>query len=361
MDRSARIAAPSRSATPIVSIPRQLERWMAREVDGFEGPLTVEQFKGGQSNPTYKLITPGRSYVLRRKPPGKLLPGAHAVDREYRVISRARRAGLPGRPRLWPVHGRGGGRHALLRDGDGRGPDLLGDRLSAGRRTSERPAYFDAMNATIARLHENRSGSGRARRLWQAGQLFRAPDRPLVEAISRRRRGRPGRRRWTGWSNGCPRNIPGTARSRSADHPRRFSLRQYGLPPDRAEGAGGARLGAVDARPSARRLHLSSDDVPDAGGRLDRAGRPRSRGAATSRPKRIMSPLIAAEPAATGSPTSISTWRSTCSGSPRSFTGSRAGSARGTASSAHAGDDGGEPRGHRRSRLGAGGEGRSSA
>ena len=56
-----------------------LAEWMAENVDGFEGPLTVSQFKGGQSNPTYKLDTPGKSYVLRRKPPGKLLPSAHAV------------------------------------------------------------------------------------------------------------------------------------------------------------------------------------------------------------------------------------------------------------------------------------------
>ena len=51
------------------------------------GPLEVRQFKGGQSNPTYQLITPGKKYVLRRKPPGKLLPSAHAVDREYKVIT----------------------------------------------------------------------------------------------------------------------------------------------------------------------------------------------------------------------------------------------------------------------------------
>src|SRR5580765_3596572 len=72
-----------------------LEAWMAREVEGFAGPLAVEQFKGGQSNPTYKLVTPSRSYVLRRKPPGKLLPGAHAVDREYRVITALAGQGLP--------------------------------------------------------------------------------------------------------------------------------------------------------------------------------------------------------------------------------------------------------------------------
>tara|TARA_R100000750_G_scaffold62652_1_gene57092 strand:+ start:5786 stop:6046 length:261 start_codon:yes stop_codon:yes gene_type:complete len=58
-----------------------LANWMKANVEGFEGPLRVEQFKGGQSNPTYKLITSGRSYVLRRKPPGKLVKGAHSVER----------------------------------------------------------------------------------------------------------------------------------------------------------------------------------------------------------------------------------------------------------------------------------------
>jgi aminoglycoside phosphotransferase (APT) family kinase protein len=65
----------------------RLDAWMRENVDGYEGPLVVNQFKGGQSNPTYRLNTPGRSYVMRRKPFGKLLPSAHAVDREYRVIA----------------------------------------------------------------------------------------------------------------------------------------------------------------------------------------------------------------------------------------------------------------------------------
>ncbi|MGI9246936.1 MAG: phosphotransferase, partial [Steroidobacteraceae bacterium] len=65
----------------------KLEGWLAGRVDGFKGPLAVRQFKGGQSNPTYLLITPDRRYVLRRKPPGQLLASAHAVDREFRVIS----------------------------------------------------------------------------------------------------------------------------------------------------------------------------------------------------------------------------------------------------------------------------------
>ncbi|MFN0040945.1 MAG: phosphotransferase [Burkholderiales bacterium] len=64
-----------------------LERYMRAHVEGFQGSLVVEQFKGGQSNPTFKLQAGNRQYVLRRKPPGILLPSAHAVDREYRVIS----------------------------------------------------------------------------------------------------------------------------------------------------------------------------------------------------------------------------------------------------------------------------------
>ena len=65
----------------------RLGAWLAEHVPGFAGPLAIRQFKGGQSNPTYLLLTPGRNYVLRRKPPGQLLASAHAVDREFKVIS----------------------------------------------------------------------------------------------------------------------------------------------------------------------------------------------------------------------------------------------------------------------------------
>ena len=65
----------------------RLEAYLTANAKDFKGPLTVKQFKGGQSNPTYMLETPARKYVLRRKPPGKLLPSAHAVDREFRAIS----------------------------------------------------------------------------------------------------------------------------------------------------------------------------------------------------------------------------------------------------------------------------------
>ena len=129
-----------------------LESWLNGNVPGFAGPMRVEQFKGGQSNPTYKLVTPGHSYVLRRKPPGQLLKGAHAVDREARVIMALEKAGLPV-PHI----------HALCTDEavlgtmfyvmdlvDGR---IFWDAALPGMEPRERAAIYDAMNATIAQLH----------------------------------------------------------------------------------------------------------------------------------------------------------------------------------------------------------------
>ena len=64
-----------------------LTAYLEQHVDGFAGPLEVRQFEGGQSNPTFQLITPSRTYVMRKQPPGELLPSAHQVDREYRVMA----------------------------------------------------------------------------------------------------------------------------------------------------------------------------------------------------------------------------------------------------------------------------------
>lgn len=130
----------------------RLTEWMEREVDGFAGPLAVEQFRGGQSNPTYKLTTPARAYVLRRKPPGKLLPGAHAVDREYRVIEALGRQGFPVAEAL-----------GICLDEEVIGTQFYVMEMVEGRifweaafpevSGASRPAYFDAMNAVIAQLH----------------------------------------------------------------------------------------------------------------------------------------------------------------------------------------------------------------
>src|SRR6202045_2312649 len=87
IDRQSAFTGTREVAAPLRFDAARLTAWLAGRVAGFAGPLTVRQFKGGQSNPTYLLETPGRRYVLRRKPPGKLLPSAHAVDREFRVIS----------------------------------------------------------------------------------------------------------------------------------------------------------------------------------------------------------------------------------------------------------------------------------
>ena len=129
-----------------------LARWMDANVAGYRGPLTIEQFKGGQSNPTYKLITPARSYVLRRKPPGALLKGAHAIEREARVMSALGTAGFPV-PHV----------HALCEDESVIGTPFFVMDMVEGRifwkatldqvPRDERPAYYDAMNATIAQLH----------------------------------------------------------------------------------------------------------------------------------------------------------------------------------------------------------------
>lgn len=72
-----------------------LTEYMATHVNNFEGPISVEKFKGGQSNPTYMITTPAKKYVLRRKPPGKLLPSAHAIDREYKVMTALGAQGFP--------------------------------------------------------------------------------------------------------------------------------------------------------------------------------------------------------------------------------------------------------------------------
>jgi aminoglycoside phosphotransferase (APT) family kinase protein len=129
-----------------------LDRWMRENVAGYEGPLNVEQFKGGQSNPTYKLVTPGRSYVLRRKPPGDLLPGAHAVDREARVQAALGQQGFP----VATIHGLCiddaviGTMFYVMDMVEGR---VFWDNTFPQVSREQRPAYFDAMNAAMAQLH----------------------------------------------------------------------------------------------------------------------------------------------------------------------------------------------------------------
>ncbi len=129
-----------------------LHRYMLAHVEGYAGPLTVKKFKGGQSNPTYLLATPAGKYVLRRKPPGKLLPSAHAVDREYRVMTALGRFGFPV-PRTF----------ALCEDAEIIGTAFFIMEMVEGRifwdaslpdiEPMERGAFFFELVDVMARLH----------------------------------------------------------------------------------------------------------------------------------------------------------------------------------------------------------------
>ncbi|MDE2398966.1 MAG: phosphotransferase [Burkholderiales bacterium] len=131
-----------------------LEAWLRREMPGFSGPLTVEQFKGGQSNPTYKLVTPGRSYVMRSKPgpAAKLLPSAHAIEREFRVMKALGATDVPvARMELLcedeSVIGRA---FYLMEFMDGR---VFWEQSLPALARPQRSAVYDEMNRVIAALH----------------------------------------------------------------------------------------------------------------------------------------------------------------------------------------------------------------
>ena len=131
-----------------------LTAWLEKNLEGFAGPLTVESFKGGQSNPTYKLITPGMSYVMRAKPGpvAKLLPSAHAVEREFTVMRGLYGTDVPV-PRM----------HVLCEDESVIGRAfyvmefmqgrVLWDQSLPGMTGAERGAIYNEMNRVIAALH----------------------------------------------------------------------------------------------------------------------------------------------------------------------------------------------------------------
>jgi aminoglycoside phosphotransferase (APT) family kinase protein len=152
IDRQIAFTGTKEVAEPLRFDPARLEAYLAREVPGFAGPLAVRQFKGGQSNPTYLLETPARRYVLRRKPPGKLLPSAHAVDREFRVIGALHAQGFPvAEPVVYCAdEGVAGTPFYVMGFVQGR---VFWNPEMPGSQPAERTAVYDAMNATIARLH----------------------------------------------------------------------------------------------------------------------------------------------------------------------------------------------------------------
>lgn len=137
--------------------PAALESYLAQHIEGFRGPLSLARFKGGQSNPTYKLSTPDKSYVLRRKPFGKLLPSAHAIEREYRVTAALAEAGYPvARPlHLCADETVIGAAFYAMEHAKGR---VFWEPHAPGLSAHDRAALFDSLNATIASLHNLNPG-----------------------------------------------------------------------------------------------------------------------------------------------------------------------------------------------------------
>jgi aminoglycoside phosphotransferase (APT) family kinase protein len=177
--------------------PRALELHLQGRIEGFSGPLVVEQFRGGQSNPTYLVSASNGRYVLRAKPgpAAKLLPSAHAVEREFRVISALGRAGVPV-PRTYclcedeSVIGRA---FYVMQYVEGR---VLWEQSLPGMTAPQRAAIYDEMNRVIALLHcvdyraaglsdYGRPGNYLARQIARWSRQYQASETEKIEAMDR--------------------------------------------------------------------------------------------------------------------------------------------------------------------------------
>lgn len=130
-----------------------LTAWMEANVAGFKGPLKLTKFKGGQSNPTYRIEAPSGNYVLRRKPFGPLLPSAHAVDREFKVQSGLARAGFPVAPQygLCTDDAVVGSWFYVMGMVDGR---TIWNGAMPRATAPQRRATYEALIDTLAQLHQ---------------------------------------------------------------------------------------------------------------------------------------------------------------------------------------------------------------
>ena len=173
----------------------RLEAYLRDHVAGFAGPIVVSQFKGGQSNPTYLVETPLRRYVLRRKPPGKLLPSAHAVDREHRVIGALYAQGFPvAEPMLYCTdESIVGTAFFLMAHVEGR---VFWEPQMPASDPAERAQVYDAMNATLAQLHRfepaaigladyGRGENYVARQVERWSKQYRASETQTIEDMNR--------------------------------------------------------------------------------------------------------------------------------------------------------------------------------
>jgi aminoglycoside phosphotransferase (APT) family kinase protein len=132
-----------------------LETYLRQQIPHFAGPVQIEQFKGGQSNPTFKLITPNRRYVMRCKPgpAAKLLPSAHAIEREYRVMKALRHTAVPVPNMICLCEDESiiGRAFFVMELVEGR---IIWDQSLPASEPTERAAIFAEMNRVIAALHQ---------------------------------------------------------------------------------------------------------------------------------------------------------------------------------------------------------------
>jgi aminoglycoside phosphotransferase (APT) family kinase protein len=173
----------------------RLAAYLREHIEGFGGALSVEQFKGGQSNPTYRLSAGTKRYVMRAKPgpAAKLLPSAHAVDREYRVMKALHGAGIPV-PRMYALcddEGVIGRAFFVMEWVDGR---VLWDQALPGMAPADRAAIYNEMNRVIAALHSvdykavdlesfGRSGNYLARQIDRWTKQYRASETEKIAAM----------------------------------------------------------------------------------------------------------------------------------------------------------------------------------
>ena len=173
----------------------RLESWMREHIDGFRAPLAAEQFEGGQSNPTYRLRSGAGSYVLRRKPLGQLLPSAHAVDREYRVMRALAATKVPV-PKVYALCEDDaviGSAFYVMEFLEGR---IFWDPRLPDLAPAERRAMFQSMNAVIAELHSldyaavglaefGRPGNYMARQVARWSRQYQASETEQQPAMDR--------------------------------------------------------------------------------------------------------------------------------------------------------------------------------
>ncbi len=256
IDRQQAFSGTASSDLPLAP----LETWLAANIAGFNGPLTTRRFKGGQSNPTYQLETPSQRYVLRRKPSGQLLPSAHAIEREFRVTEALAAADFPvatpyalctddtviGVPFFVMAHVEG---------------RVFWEPYAPGLTGQDRAALFEAMNATIARLHGlDIAALGLADFGKPEGYVARQVDRWTKQYRASETTGIAEMDDLIAW---LPTAIPEQT-AHSVVHGD-FRLDNCIIHPTRAARHCRARLGTFDAGRPAGRFHLSPDAMVHAG------------------------------------------------------------------------------------------------